>query len=116
MSAPFDTNAYNAMILRHIDGDTTVVEIACGFDVRIRMTVRWAGIDAPERFTDGGKYATSKVNEWLPVGSICQITTMKDSREKYGRYLATFYDAAGVNLNTRMITEGIAVLYNGGPR
>ena len=49
MSHPYDHNTYRATILRHIDADTTEVEISLGFDVSVRMTARWVGIDAPER-------------------------------------------------------------------
>ncbi len=116
MSFPFDANVYKATILRHVDADTSWCAVAIGFDVRINLTFRWAGIDSPERYTEAGKVATAKVNEWLPVGSVCTITTVKDSREKFGRYLATFIDANGVNCNQRLIDEGHAVSYEGGPR
>jgi endonuclease YncB( thermonuclease family) len=54
MSTPYDTNVYKATILKHHDGDTTWAEVALGFDVSMRLTVRWSGIDAPELGTAVG--------------------------------------------------------------
>lgn len=116
MSSPFDTNRYLAEIVRHVDADTSHVEIRLGLDVRVLATLRWAGLDAPERGTETGRLATAVVNGWLPPGSVCEIQTIRDSREKFGRYLATFFDADGVNLNERLIAEGYAVPYDGGHR
>ena len=115
MSAPYDNNRYRATIIRHIDADTTHATIHLGLDVSIDATVRWQGIDAPERYTEAGKVATAWLNDRLPPGYLCEITTLKDRREKFGRYLATFF-VNGVNLNQRMIDEGHAVAYEGGPR
>jgi len=115
MSAPFDNNVYRATVLRHVDADTTYCRVNLGADVSINMTVRWASIDAPERNTVEGKAATAVVNEWLPVGSRCNLQTTEDKREKFGRYLGTF-TVDGVNLNQRLIDEGYAVAYDGGKR
>lgn len=117
MTSPYDNNRYKAIILKHVDADTTHVEVSLGLDVRTRITVRWAGIDAPERNTELGKKATMLVNEWLPVGSLCEIETTKLKKEKFGRYLASFYiEADAESLNDKMIRLGIAVPYTGGPR
>lgn len=115
MSAPFDSNRYKATILRHIDADTTWARVHLPFEVKLDMTLRWARIDAPERYTDAGKAATAVVNDWLPVGSTCEIETIKGTKEKFGRYLAVFL-VDGVSLNQRLIDEGYAVPYDGGPR
>jgi micrococcal nuclease len=116
MSTPYDTNVYKATILKHHDGDTTWAEVALGFDVSMRLTVRWSGIDAPELGTAEGVVALRAVQAWLPVGSTCRITTVKDKREKFGRYLATFLDADGESLNDRLVREGLARPYDGGKR
>ena len=116
MSYPFDSNTYKATILRHIDADTTWAQVMLGMDVLVNITFRWSGIDCPERFTDAGKLATARVNELLPVGSVCMIVTEKSPREKFGRYLATFMDADGYSINQRLIDEGHAVEYSGGAR
>jgi len=115
MSLPFDNNRYPATIIRHVDADTTWANVRVSFDISVNLSFRWAGIDAPERYTEAGKKATAMVNHWLPVGATCEIETIKDGKEKFGRYLATFF-VGGVNLNQRMIDEGYAVPYDGGPR
>jgi len=118
MSAPYDSNRYRATIIRHIDADTTHATVHLGLDVSIDATFRWAGIDAPERYTEEGKIATAWLNDRLPPGYLCEITTAKDRREKFGRYLATFWrlpdDVASVN--AAMVLLGYAVPYDGGPR
>ncbi|HXH79505.1 thermonuclease family protein [Nocardioides sp.] len=81
----------------------------------VDVTLRWAGIDAPERYTEAGKKATAMVVHWLPVGSTCEIETVKSQREKFGRYLAVFI-VAGENLNQKLVDLGHAVPYDGGPR
>lgn len=116
MGAPWATNTYVAAILAHVDGDTSHVETDCGFDVRLRMTVRWHGIDAPEIATDAGRAALAAVAGMLPVGTVVRMRTHKDAKEKYGRYLAEFIDPNGTTFNDRMIREGFAVAYDGGKR
>lgn len=116
MSAPWDSNRYKATILRHVDADTTHAEVMLGFDVRVRLTFRWAGLDAPEISTDVGKAAHAAVQRWLPVGSTCEVSTRRDSREKFGRYLATFHLPDGTDVNAALIAEGMARPYDGGRR
>lgn len=116
MSLPYDQNRYRATIIRHVDADTTWADVDLGFDAHIRLSFRWEGIDAPERGTEAGTAATAFVNGLLPPGARCTITTTKDRREKYGRYLATFWSEDGDNLNEWMVREGYAVAYDGGAR
>ncbi len=117
MSAPYDDNRYRATILRHIDADTTHARLHLGFDVAVDATLRWAGIDAPERFTDAGKVATAMVNHWLPVGSTCEVATIKSQKEKFGRYLAVFWlPGMTMSLNDYLVELGHAVPYDGGTR
>ena len=115
MSFPFDGNTYRCVILRHIDADTSYARVHLGMDVSVNVTFRWAGINAPELKTDEGKAATAAVNAWLPVGARCDVQTTKGKKEKFGRYLAVFL-VDGVDLNQRLIDEGFAVPYDGGPR
>jgi len=116
MSAPYDTNRYRATIIRHIDADTTRATIHLGLDVSIDATLRWAGIDAPERYTEAGKIATAWLSGRLPTGHVCEVETIKV--DKFGRYLGTFFhthdDAESVN--AALVRLGYAVPYDGGPR
>jgi micrococcal nuclease len=116
MSAPFDTNTYRAVVLSHHDADTSHIAVMPGFDLTINLTVRWAGINAPEISTPAGKTSLAWLNEQLPAGSTVTLQTIKDRKEKYGRYLGTFLDGTGVNINQAMIEAGMAVAYDGGPR
>ncbi len=116
MSHPYDANTYRATIIRHIDADTSQISVDCGLDVSVRLTVRWAGVDAPERYTVAGIEATARVNELLPPGSTCLLRTERLAHDKFGRYLGTFVDEHGENLNARLVAEGYAVPYDGGPR
>lgn len=97
---------YRATIIRHIDSDTSWVSVDLGFDVAIKLTIRWADIDAPERGTAAGKDATAALTAQLPVGAACTLRTEKIKREKYGRYLGTFILDDGTNLNEWLIKNG----------
>jgi len=117
MSQPYDSNRYRATVIRHIDADTTHADVDWGGDTRSRISLRWAGIDAPERYTDAGKAATAAVNGWLPVGATCEIETTKEKKEKFGRYLASFFiHGDPESLNDRLVRLGLAVPYDGGAR
>ena len=107
---------YDAKILRVVDGDTLAVECDLGFDVSTRLNVRLSGLDAPERNTVEGKAAIA----WLEVeiatrGSDCTLRTIKDRREKFGRYLGVFTFGEWC-LNDALLAAGHAKLYDGGKR
>ncbi len=102
---------YRATILKHVDADTTRVNIDLGLDVTVRATIRWANINAPEISTPEGEDALSALQTMLPEGSRCIIRTVKDRREKYGRYLGTFILEDGTNMNIWMVDNGFATSY-----
>jgi len=119
MSFPFDDNRYVATIISHHDADTSRVLVALGMDVSVKLTVRWRGINAPELSTPEGHAALDLLNVWMPKGHRCILETRRDAKEKYGRYLGTFYaiDAPdGTSYNRQLIDAGHAVPYDGGPR
>jgi len=106
---------YEAFVRSIYDGDTIRVDIDLGFNIwSMNSPVRLAGLDAPEVRGDE-RVEGLKSRDWLalqiPVGTRIFIQTTKDSREKYGRYLATIYMADGTNLNEKMLAEGLAVVY-----
>lgn len=110
---------YRAELLRVVDGDTVHAEVDLGFDTFERFTFRLAGIDAPELSTQEGKDAKVFIESLLydEQGDAYPlvITTIKDKREKYGRYLA-YLTANGVRVNDMMVETGHAVPYGGGAR
>lgn len=113
-----------------MDGDTLHVEVDLGCDIQVRLTLRLAGINAPEMSTPAGKVA----KDWLQIALVAAsgqgfndlvLRTVKDKREKYGRYLAHIWTVGdGVftdwgfatdvpSLNERMVVAGQAVAYAG---
>jgi endonuclease YncB( thermonuclease family) len=109
----YELNWYKATVVRHVDADTTVVDIDPGFDLTIRKTVRWAGIDAAERFTPEGQAALAYVEQMMPVGSTVIMKSAKSTRDKYGRYLARFFGDNGKPLDVELVEKGWAVAYVG---
>ena len=107
---------YKVTILKVIDGDTIDAKVDLGFRVSMEMRFRLAGINAPELSTQSGKASKARLQEWLPVGSIATVRSQKDRQEKYGRYLGTFYDLDGHDINARMVMEGLAVPYMEGKK
>lgn len=103
---------YKVIILKIIDGDTLDAKVDLGFRVSIDMRFRLTGINAPEMRTLDGPKSKSRLEELLPVGSLNTVRSEKDKQEKFGRYLGTFYDNDGHDVNARMVLEGFAILYN----
>jgi micrococcal nuclease len=107
---------YHAEILRVVDGDTVHARLDLGIDVRIDLVLRLDGINAPEVPSIEGLAAKA----WLiarlaKARNVVTVKTVKDKREKYGRYLASLWD--GTNINQEMVDAGQAVPYDGhGPR
>lgn len=111
---------YRAQLTRLVDGDTVHVQVDPGLDLRVNLTLRFYGLDAPEMRTAAGVTAKAWVQAWFdqhaPDG-LFLLRTVKDKREKFGRYLAVIasLDRTSV-LNDDMITAGHAVPYDGGAR
>lgn len=105
---------YAAQVVRVIDGDTLVLDIDLGLSVTARAVVRVAGVNAPELPTPAGEAAKAFVEELVTArGAGVLVRTVKDRREKYGRYLADISwppDQAG--LAELLLTSGNAVPYN----
>lgn len=111
---------YLARVIRVVDGDTLHLEVDLGFDVRRRDSFRLAHLNAPEMSTPEGVAA----RDWLvaqldEAGGVVTLQTIKDRREKYGRYLAVLLTGptgALRDLNEAMVDAGHAVPYEGGAR
>lgn len=108
---------YNAIILSNYDADTLRVSIDLGLGVwKVNESIRLYGVDAPELTTDEGKRARDYVASVLPSKTKVVITTIKDAREKYGRYLAKVTLPDESDLAQNLIQMGFAVSYLGGAR
>jgi micrococcal nuclease len=78
-----------ARVLRVIDADTLVMERDCGCRIKMHLTVRLLGINAPEMRTPEGADARQFVMDWLAQhGMSVTLQTFKDENDSFGRYLA----------------------------
>lgn len=102
---------YEAIITRIVDGDTLDVLIDLGLQTHRKEKIRLYGINAYELNTPQGIKARERLLQLLPVGSIVIIKTIKDKKEKYGRYLGIITNSQGQEINPLMVNEGHAVPY-----
>jgi micrococcal nuclease len=85
---------YKATVIEWIDGDTLWVEIDLGFYVFTKQKIRLARIDAPEMDSHVpyqkrmASHARATARKFCPEGSQITITTQKQNRDHYARYIA----------------------------
>lgn len=97
-----------------VDGDTLHVLADLGCDLTLAMIVRLYGINAPEHNTPAGPPATAFTTAWVAThGPTFELLTVKDKREKFGRYLADLVPLTGdpTSLCTALLASGHAVPY-----
>ena len=127
---------YNAIVRKVVDGDTIEIDIDLGLSSWIHgERIRLFGIDTPEVYGvkkntpewERGNRSSEFVKEHLKENASVMIETIKDKREKYGRYLALIYlqidqsivsDLADVRvidglycLNDILVAKGLAKKY-----
>lgn len=96
--------AEQALLVRVIDGDTIVVDLA-GDEV----TVRLLAIDTPERGQPGYAEATEYVERWCARrGGVLDLEYERRRLDKYGRTLAWAWGPDGKLLNRELIDAGLA--------
>lgn len=113
---------YEAKVLSVHDGDTISVEIDLGFELKFTDKIRFYGLNAPELKmrndknklveNPSGSKTLEIVKEFLPIGSTIVVETIKDKKEKYGRYLANIYamrDGKQINVNKWLLDYELAV-------
>lgn len=104
---------YQGTITNVVDGDTLDILFDLGFKVGISERVRLAGINCPEAGTEDGDKATAFVKQF--EGASILVQTIKDHKDKYGRYLANVWvdtaDGQNVLLNDLLLENGLAVKY-----
>jgi|TARA_R110001599_G_scaffold116941_2_gene284928 endonuclease YncB( thermonuclease family) len=114
---------YGCELLRVIDGDTIDVRADLGFDVSLRLRLRFAGINTPESRTRNleeralGKVATARLVEILESADSLEFESF--GKGKFGRVLATPYAVIGderTDVCQMLVREGHARLYDGGKR
>jgi micrococcal nuclease len=105
-------------VVRVVDGDTVYGDVDLGFNVgNKKMEFRLAKINTPEikgTTREAGLTSKQYVEDKI-MGKEVIIVTKKDTKEKYGRYLAeVFYkDETGnyISLNEELIQKGLAVSF-----
>lgn len=106
---------YQARLAKLVDGDTIHCAVDVGLDISINLTLRFYGVNAPEMSTVAGQASAVWVANWFaafaPDGKFI-LQTVKDKREKYGRYLAVILSMGRAhNLNDELVAAGQAVPY-----
>lgn len=101
---------YTANLLRVVDADTVWLDVDLGFDIKRKDSFRLYGINAPELSTPEGRKARDWLVDRLSTVEMLTITTEKDKREKYGRYLCTLWDGE-LSINDQLVASGYAVEY-----
>jgi micrococcal nuclease len=111
---------YRADLVRVLDGDTIDVNIDLGLEVHTLTRIRLAGINAPEKSTPEGLNSKRFAETWFAentVEGMLVLETVKDRREKFGRYLAYVhpYTTLGLpaSLNKAMVEAGYAKEWDG---
>lgn len=108
---------YRAKVLRVIDGDTLHLAIDMGLETTRLITVRLYSINCPEmRDIPAGPWAKIYTEEWVKdhadADGYVQVHTIKDKKEKYGRYLAIIFpldEPIDQALNDALVADGHAV-------
>lgn len=104
---------YSAYVTGVYDGDTITVDIDLGFDIILKnQKIRLIGINAPEVrgiTREDGIKSRNRLRELILKKKIT-LETIKDKKEKYGRFLGKIY-LNGVYINDQLISEGFAEQY-----
>ena len=115
------TFLYYAKVLEVIDGDTIIVDLDLGFQVKKEQRMRLANINSKESYTEEGQKAYHFLRDKLATTD--QLLIKSQKIDIYGRYLAhIFYDPnptqnklsseeifkKGNYLNQEIIDKGLA--------
>ena len=119
---------YNIELLRVVDGDTIDAKIDLGFDVWVKKTVRFLGVNTPECRTkdleEKAKGLAAKARVKALLEGCKNIQLQSHGVGKYGRWLGElFIDIVDgqekltlESVNKLLIIEGHALEYHGGKR
>ena len=104
---------YRARVSAVYDGDTLTADIDLGFSVVLRgQSIRLARINAPEvrgTSAEAGIRSRDALRDRV-LGKDILLRTIKDSRDKYGRWLGEVW-IDGVCVNDWLLSEGLASKY-----
>ena len=105
---------YKMTVTKVVDGDTVYGDVDLGFNIGYKkMEFRLSGINTPETkgTTREAGLTSKKFVEDTIMGKEVIIVTKKDTKEKYGRYLAEVFFLMGaewVSLNKTLVDKGLA--------
>lgn len=113
--------SYDVKLVRVVDGDTVYLDVDLGFNARMTLDFRLAGINTPEIVgvqKTAGLAAKSELERLLSLGS---LTILSAKADKYGRWLVTIFvhplKGTAINVNDALIAGGFALPYDGkGPK
>ena len=91
-----------ARLIRIVDGDT--IEVLVGSTTE---TVRYIGVDTPERGRPGYQSATD-ANATLLGEGMLWLARDRSERDRYGRLLRYVYNEAGALVNQALVAQGWA--------
>ena len=124
MAMPHAKYYYGCKLVRVLDGDTIDVLADLGFDVSLKLRLRFAGINTPECRTRNkvekalGLAASARLREVLESADSIEFES-HEGRGKFGRVLATPYVINGgvrTDVCQLLVREDHARLYDGGRR
>lgn len=105
---------YKIEYVSNYDGDTITVDIDLGFGIWSKnQRIRLSGVNTPElkgEFREAGLVAKAFVQAKLKDCPTLVLHSIKDSTEKYGRWLGVIY-YNDINLNDELIHANLAVAY-----
>jgi endonuclease YncB( thermonuclease family) len=110
---------YRAVVRRWYDGDTVYLDVDLGFGAWIHgRDFRLLGCNTPEvrggaAESAAGHAVLSVCRHLAPEGGAVIVTTQKDKRDVYGRFLARIRLADGSDLTEHLVAAGYAVAYDG---
>lgn len=93
-------------IIRDVDGDTVHMAVDLGCDTTLDMTLRLM-VSCREHGTPEGDAATAFTTAFLSGGRF-EVRTVKDKKEKYGRYKADLINEQGLSLCVALLKAGLA--------
>lgn len=114
------TGPVSAEVVRVVDGDTLLVNARPWPQQIVEVYVRLRGIDAPEirssceTTRSAGKRAQDAL-ESLTSGRVVHLSNI-DGDKYFGRVLADVLMEDGTNVSTYLVTQGLALGYDGGKR
>jgi micrococcal nuclease len=107
-----DNNVRNAVIINVHDGDTFDAEVNLGFDVKRKIRIRLARVNAPEVF--GDEKPQGLVSKQFVEDNFLnkEVQVLDEGLDSFRRNLAEVYgnfNGDDVNLNDLMVNQKLAI-------